>query len=70
MHDSPRLYSTAEAAAALGISAAQVRRVAATLEVGRRVGPRYLLFTDADLARMRQRKTRPGRERRLPHPIE
>ena len=69
MDDTPRLYSTAEAADALGISAAQVRRVAAAMKVGRRVGPRYLLFTDADLARMRRRKTTPGRARRA-RPIE
>lgn len=52
-------YSTKEAAVELGISVARVKQIREALGVGRLVG-RNLVFTDADLDRMRQRNTSPG----------
>lgn len=57
----PKLYSTKEAAAALGVSVARVKQVRADRnnEVGTLIG-RSLVFTEYDLDQMRQRRP-PGR---------
>ncbi len=49
-----KLYSTAEAAQAVGISEPTVRRLARLHQLGTRKG-RDWLFTQADLDRMRKR---------------
>lgn len=57
-----RLRSTTQAAAELGINPSAVRRMAATHEIGTKLGPRAWVFDDDDMARLRQRSTgKPGR---------
>jgi hypothetical protein len=55
-----RDYTARDVAATLGIDDSQVRRMAARLEVGHKVG-RAWVFTDQDIERLRQRRTKPGR---------
>jgi hypothetical protein len=54
-----RLYSTKEAAIEVGVSVQRIKQIRIDLGLGRIVG-RSLVFTDADLDRMRQRNTTPG----------
>ena len=54
-----RLYSTKEASNEVGISIARVKQLRRDLGVGRMVG-RSVVYTDADLDRMRQRNRTPG----------
>lgn len=49
------LYTTAQAAAYLGVSVRRVRVLASHRGLGRRIG-RAIVFTDADLAAMRDRR--------------
>lgn len=57
------LYSTAQAADALGISIARVRQLAAQHGLGSLVG-NSLVFTESDIARMRHRADRRTKEAR------
>lgn len=52
----PEPYTAAEAAALLGISPRQIRHRAQRAGVGTRAGARLLLFSDADLDRLRLRQ--------------
>jgi hypothetical protein len=54
------LYSTSEVAGQLGLQPAQVRNLAARLNVGRKVGKRAWAFTARDVARMQERDTKRG----------
>jgi hypothetical protein len=54
------VYSTAQAAAVLGISESQVYHLARTLGIGRKLGRRVWLFTPVEVERMRQRNTKRG----------
>jgi hypothetical protein len=54
-----KLYSTQDAAKELGISVPRVKQIREAMDVGQMVA-RTLVFTDADLDRMRQRNTSPG----------
>ena len=75
------LRTTAQVAAELSLGTAMVRRLAQTGSIGTEVGGGWRLFTPADVARLRERKTRPGPARRnkidsgnssenAPNPIE
>ena len=57
----PQLYSTAAAAAELGISPGRIRQLAVSRHVGRKLG-RDWVFTAGEIDLMRVR--RPGRPRR------
>ena len=57
-----KLHSTAEVASQLGVSVRRVRQIAKSMEVGQNISGR-LVFTDADIDAMRNRRTQPG-----PHP--
>ena len=65
------LYSARQVAAKLGVTVQHVRRLAARLKVGRKVDGR-LVFRDADVAILRQRRTGAGRPRKQerPHSLE
>jgi hypothetical protein len=54
------LHTTRQVADALGLSVQRVKQLAVSLEVGQKVG-RDWVFTDADIALMRRRETKPGR---------
>ena len=60
------LYTTAEAAALLGVSQRRVRVLAGHRGIGRRIG-RAIVFTDADLRAMRDRPVgRPPKTQKNP----
>jgi len=59
MGDTPRLYSNAEVAIALGVSPAHVRRMAGRLNLGLMIAG-VRLFTAGDLDRLRARDTKRG----------
>lgn len=54
------LYSTADVARRLNLSPAHVRRLSAKHGIGTMIG-KQRVFTDADISRLRERNTRPGR---------
>lgn len=56
-------HTTAQVAARLGLHAGHVRKMAAKFGIGTRIG-RDWLFTDADVRRLLDRKTTPGRARK------
>lgn len=56
---SERLYTTAEAAQALGISHSRVQGVAKAMGLGRIVG-RVRILSAVDIEAMRRRNTKPG----------
>lgn len=60
-------YTSAEVAQLLEISPVSIRRLARTLRVGQRKGHDWL-FTDSDLAVMRQRPGRGGSRRKVATP--
>ena len=51
------LITTTEAATRLGIDPSRVRRLAQKYDIGTKVGPRALVFSDDDLAKLRERST-------------
>lgn len=55
-----RLFSTAEAADQLGVSPPRVRQIADDLDLGQLIG-HSLVFTTAEVARMKKRRTFIGR---------
>ncbi len=64
------IYTTADAAAKLGISVPRVKQLAQDLQVGQKFG-RSWLFTEDDITRMRGRNRTPGpAPMRNPHPEE
>ncbi len=57
-------HTTEQAAARLGIDAGHVRRIAKALGIGTKIGERAWMFTDSDIAALRQRDTKTGRKAR------
>lgn len=60
------LHTARDVAELLGISVRRVYQLAETRRLGRRLGPRAWVFTDADVDNMRVRKT--GRPRKAKAP--
>lgn len=60
MSERDTLYSTADVARRLSLSAAHVRRIAASQGIGVKIG-KQRVFTEADIARIAERNTRVGR---------
>ena len=58
----PRLYTAAQVAAELGITGRRVRQLAKARGLGQKIGPRALVFTEAEVDSLRVRKT--GRPRK------
>ncbi len=59
-----KLYTTTEAAAALGVSVDTIRRQAHLKRLGRQLSARVWVFTERDLAKIAARKTTPGKARK------
>ena len=57
------LYTTKQVADALGITTGRVRQIARKFEIGRWVGS-MRLYTDADVAAIRDHMRRPAKETR------
>jgi hypothetical protein len=56
-------HTTTTVASRLGINPSRVRQLAAALSIGQRIG-RDWLFSDDDVARLEQRNTKRGRQRK------
>mgnify|MGYP000882152541 FL=1 len=55
------LYTTQQAADALGLTTGRVRQIARSLRIGQRIG-RDWVFTEDDIERIRQRNKKQGRK--------